>query len=205
MISGYADKRRREFTASRRCARKALAALGITGFPLLPGPNRAPMWPPSVVGSITHTDGCADGYCGVVVADRRLTLGLGVDAEPNLPLPAELWPRVLDDEERSDALAAVEPGTHARLVFSAKETTYKALYPAFGHFIEFSDVHIHVQYQEGVFFANLAGTAAGIGLAEQRLVGRLAVDNELIVTAMVLPAPGLPLALEALSLHHVSC
>ncbi len=158
-----------------------------------------------MVGAITHTDGCVDGYCGVVVADHHLTLGLGVDAEPRQPLPTELWPLILDDEERREALASSEPGMQARLVFSAKEATYKALYQAFGKFLEFSDVHIDVQHAEGTYLASLAETAIGIGAKELRLQGRLLVDDELIVTAMILPSPGLPLARERLLLHHVPC
>jgi len=204
LISGCVAKRRLEFAASRRCARKALAILGITNFPLLPGQDRAPIWPPGVVGSITHTDGCSSGYCGVAVANRDLTCGLGIDAEPSLPLPRELWPQVLDDQEQRDALATARPGIQARLVFSAKETTYKARYPSLRQFLEFSDVHVHINSEEGIFFAHLVGSAARIWPTNQRLVGRLVIDDALIVTAMVLPV-GFPLAQEGLPMHHVPC
>ena len=202
-LSGCVEKRRREFAASRWCARKALAALGIAGFPLLPGRDRAPMWPPMVVGAITHTDGCPNGYCGVAVADRGLTCGLGIDAEPSLDLPSELWPKVLDEQEQRDTRSAARPGILARLVFSAKETTYKALYPICRQFLDFSDVHIQARPEEGVFFANLVGAATRI--CHQRLMGRLVIDDELIVTAMVLPPEGFPLAQEGMSMHHVPC
>ena len=203
LISGWVEKRQREFAASRRCARKALAALGIAGFPLLPGQDRAPIWPPKVVGAVTHTDGCPNGYCGVAVADRDLTCGLGIDAEPSLDLPSDLWPHVLDEQEQRDARSAARPGIQARLVFSAKETTYKALYPICRQFLDFSDVHIQARPEEGVFFANLVGAATRI--CRQWLVGRLVIDDELIVTAMVLPPEGFPLAQEGMSMHHVPC
>jgi 4'-phosphopantetheinyl transferase EntD len=205
LLSGYAERRRRDFVASRRCARKALRVLGITDFPLLYGQDRAPIWPTSVVGTITHTDGGANGYCAVAVADKRAILGLGIDAEPALPLTRDLWPHVLDDQEQRDALAVGDPGIHARLVFSAKETTYKALYPAFKRFLEFSDVHIQVLGQEGIFLADLVGEARGIRVPGGRIAGRLVVDDEFIVTAMVLPAQGLSLAQEGLSQQHVPC
>lgn len=205
LISGCVKKRQLEFAASRRGARKALAALGITGFPLLPGQDRAPIWPPKVVGSITHTEGCPGGYCGVAVADMGLTCGLGIDAEPSLPLPPELWPQILDNQEQRDALSAARPGIQARLVFSAKETTYKALYPIGRQFLEFSDVHIETRSEEGLFFASLVGAAMRLYPAHQRLVGRLVIDDELIMTAMVLPPGGFPLAQERLSMHHLPC
>src|SRR5262249_45820256 len=38
-------RRRREFAMGRACARRALARLGIEDRPLLPGHDRAPLWP----------------------------------------------------------------------------------------------------------------------------------------------------------------
>jgi 4'-phosphopantetheinyl transferase EntD len=192
LISGCVEKRQREFAASRRCARKALAALGINNFPLLPGQDRAPIWPSNVVGAITHTDCSPNGYCGVAVADCGLTTGLGIDAEPRLPLPTELWPSILDEEEQRDALSTGEPGIQARLVFSAKETTYKALYPTLRQFLDFSDVHIQMHSEEGFFFAKLVGPVFGTFAVRQSLEGRLVVDDELMVTAMMLPRKGFP-------------
>jgi 4'-phosphopantetheinyl transferase EntD len=204
-VRNAVEKRRREFAAGRSCARRALVELGFDHFPLLVDKDRAPIWPSSVVGSITHTDGCPHGYCAVAVADRRIAMGLGIDAEPSQPLPLEIWQMVLDDDERWDATHAAKPGVHARLVFSAKETTYKALFPTFGRFLEFSDVHIDLSAQQGVFFAELTEAAKGHGMPEGRLMGRFVIDDDLLVTGMVLPAAGLSLAQEQLSLHYDSC
>ena len=203
VVSGCVEKRRREFSASRRCARAALARLGTTGFPLLPGRDRAPIWPRGVVGSITHTDGGPDGYCAVAVARRGLTAGLGIDAEPRLSLPVELWPRVLDARELHDARSAAEPGILARLIFSAKETTYKALYPIFKQFLDFSDLHIDTQPEQGIFLARLVGRIADRYGWRHGLTGRFLVDRELIVTAMAIPPRGLPLAPEEPLPPHV--
>jgi 4'-phosphopantetheinyl transferase EntD len=63
-IAKAVDKRRREFTTARGCARAALAALGLPPAPIVPGPRGAPQWPTGVVGSITH---CA-GYCAWALA-----------------------------------------------------------------------------------------------------------------------------------------
>jgi 4'-phosphopantetheinyl transferase EntD len=205
MVRTSVEKRRQEFTASRSCARQALAQIGIANFPLLPDQHRAPIWPASVVGSITHTDGCPKGYCGVAVAERRIAIGLGLDAEPSQPLPRDVWRLVLDELEQRDAQEASSPGIRARLVFSAKETTYKTLFPVFRRFLEFSDVHIDFPPEQGVFFSELVGAARDIGLAETRLVGRFVIDDELLVTGMILPAAGLGLAQEGLSLHHDTC
>jgi 4'-phosphopantetheinyl transferase EntD len=205
VVATSVEKRRREFRAGRSCARKALAELGITDFPLLAGEDRAPIWPQSVVGSITHTDGCPGGYCAVAVAHRRIAFGLGLDAEPRLPLPSEVWSLVLDEEELRDAHRAAEPGVYSRMVFSAKETTYKALFPACKRFLEFSDVHVDLLPRQGIFFSELVGSAGALGLSAKRLMGRIVVDDEILVTGMILSPAGFALAQEGMSIHHVPC
>src|SRR5262245_28830029 len=64
VVRAAVDKRRREFTTARVCARAALAKLGYPPIPILPGKRGAPTWPDGVVGSMTH---CA-GYRAAAVA-----------------------------------------------------------------------------------------------------------------------------------------
>ena len=109
--------------------------------------------------------------------------------------------------ERQEALHSQEPGIYARLVFSAKETTYKALYPMLKRILEFSDVHIETKVADGLFLASLTqivGSQTDLP-ANAQLVGRLVMDDELIVTAMALSRDGLPLSQEGLSLGNVPC
>ncbi|HEY6480768.1 MAG TPA: 4'-phosphopantetheinyl transferase, partial [Streptosporangiaceae bacterium] len=83
VIGRAIEKRRREFTTARACARAALARLGQPPVAILPGERGAPGWPPGIVGSITH---CA-GYRAAAVARVSQVLAIGLDAEPDLPLP----------------------------------------------------------------------------------------------------------------------
>jgi 4'-phosphopantetheinyl transferase EntD len=202
LVAGCEEKRRREFALARHCARKALAGLGIVDFALLAGPDRAPIWPASVVGSITHTEGGATGYCGVAVAHRRVAAGLGIDAEPRQPLPAELWPRVLDESEYLAVLDAREPGVFARLVFSAKEAAYKAIYPMRRQFLDFPDIHLEFLPEPGRFVALLVGPATP---AANPLLGRFVIDDDLLVTGVIVPAESSPTAEEVLSPRRVPC
>jgi 4'-phosphopantetheinyl transferase EntD len=57
LVADAVEKRRREFVTTRRCARQALAQLGVPPVPIRPGPGRAPVWPAGVVGSLTHCAG----------------------------------------------------------------------------------------------------------------------------------------------------
>lgn len=205
MLEGCVEKRQREIAAGRRCAKRALAQLSVVDYPLLAGSDRAPVWPPGVVGSITHTDGCRDGYCGVAVTDRQDVVGLGIDAEPRQPLPADLWSWILDEREKADALLGDEPGIYARLVFSAKEATYKALYPTLKRILEFCDLHIEFKMSDGLFFAHMVGLKTAPPRVPAPFVGRLVIDNELIVTAMALVRDAFPPAHEGLSQPNVPC
>ncbi|MGH3325491.1 MAG: 4'-phosphopantetheinyl transferase family protein, partial [Streptomyces sp.] len=83
LLGKAVPKRRREFATVRVCARRALSGLGRPPAPLLPGTRNAPVWPAGVVGSMTH----CDGYRAAAVARVSDLMALGIDAEPNLPLP----------------------------------------------------------------------------------------------------------------------
>ena len=54
------------------------------------GPNRAPLWPRGIVGSISH----CEGYCAVVAARQDRFAGLGLDVERGEPLGRNLVKRV---------------------------------------------------------------------------------------------------------------
>src|SRR5260370_32090209 len=128
LLARAVDKRRREFSTARNCARRALADLGVAPTPILRGERGAPQWPSGTVGSITH---CA-GYRAAAVARARDVLTIGLDAEPDDVLPDGVIDLVSLPRERDRLrdLAAAAPGTcWDRLLFSAKEAVYKAWFP----------------------------------------------------------------------------
>jgi 4'-phosphopantetheinyl transferase EntD len=137
-IARAVQKRVQEFAAGRLCARRALAEIGITGFPLRAGRDRAPQWPEAAVGSITHTA----GYCAAVAAERRRYLALGLDAELVCDLKPELWPRICVKAE-TEWLESVPAGARraaASVIFSAKEAFYKCQYHLTRERLSFGDL-----------------------------------------------------------------
>jgi 4'-phosphopantetheinyl transferase EntD len=146
---GAVAQRRRDFTAGRNCARRALALLGAPAGPVLVGENREPRWPPGVVGSITHTE----GYCAAVVAWSSRVAGVGIDAELHVPLPESAVRTVCTDAEREWMATAPDAGrTHwAAVMFAAKESVYKAWFPLARRWLGFADAELAIDPERRVF------------------------------------------------------
>jgi 4'-phosphopantetheinyl transferase EntD len=172
------------FTAGRACAPAALEELGHHGWSLLPGPGREPLWPDGVVGSISHCPGLA-----VAVAARSAdTLAVGIDVETDAPLPANVVRSVMDTDEAQaiERLAAQDPATPwGRLLFSAKETVYKAWYPLRHEWLGFEEAGVELS-TDGTFLARIR--RADTAPLPRAVSGRWARGNGVVITALVLPA-----------------
>ncbi len=132
------DKRRLEFTAGRIAARAAMAELGLPAAPILMAPDRAPVWPAGLVGSIAHTATA----CIAAVAPVSAARSIGLDIEDATPLAPDLWDIVLTQTEQNWVQTQPDPGMAAKQIFSAKEAVYKAQYPLTGTVLEFRDVEV---------------------------------------------------------------
>ena len=196
LIAGAVEGRRREFVTARRCARQALAALDHPATAIRTGPRREPVWPSDVVGSITH---CA-GYCAAAVARRDDVASLGIDAEPHAPLPPGVVGEVTCADERDllARLAGSAPGVHwERVLFSAKESVYKAWFPLTGRWLGFDDARLSIDPVESSFRAAILIDGARLdgGPRLTRLIGRFLLDRGLVrlrCTCPVHQAPDAP-------------
>jgi 4'-phosphopantetheinyl transferase EntD len=188
LVARATEKRRREFTTGRECARGALAALGVAAAPILRGYRGAPLWPDGIVGSITH---CA-GYCAAAVARTQDLLTIGLDAEPNAALPGGVLELISLPAERARLreLAAAAPGIGwDRLLFCAKEAVYKAWFPLTGRWLGFADADITIDATERAFTARIQVPAPVIhGSALTSFTGRWLANEDLILTAIAVAA-----------------
>jgi 4'-phosphopantetheinyl transferase EntD len=140
-----------------------------------------------VVGSITHTA----GYRGAVVGRASAVRSLGVDAEPHDVLPDGVLDAISLPAERAE-MAALPAGLHwDRILFCAKEATYKAWFPLTKRWLGFEDAHITFTVDEsrsaGGFESTIlidGDTLSGPPLSA--LAGRWSVDRELVLTAITL-------------------
>ncbi|MFV2176867.1 4'-phosphopantetheinyl transferase [Actinomadura sp. LOL_016] len=189
LVARAVPKRRREFATVRACAREALGRLGVPAVPILPGPRGAPGWPAGVVGSMTH----CDGYRAAAVAGHRDCAAIGVDAEPHRPLPDGVLEAVSVPPERSRIvrLTAEHPAVRwDRLLFSAKESVYKAWFPMTGRPLGFEDADIDFDPRSRRFTARLLvpGHVLRDGRRVEGFEGRWLAGAELVLTAVALRA-----------------
>lgn len=140
LIAKACAGRQLEFRAGRILARALLYELGIEGFPLLMGEKREPLWPQMICGSITHLP----DICLVAVAEKTKVYGLGLDVARVLDVGREIWPTFLTPAELSwvDSLPQTIAQRYAAMIFSAKETLFKCLFPVTHVWIDFKDVRI---------------------------------------------------------------
>ncbi|MDH6244931.1 4'-phosphopantetheinyl transferase [Mycobacterium sp. OTB74] len=187
LIARSVAKRRNEFITVRYCAREALGKLGVGPVPILKGDKGEPCWPDGIVGSLTH----CEGFRGAVVGRTDEVRSVGIDAEPHGVLPKGVLDAVSLPAERTE-LKALAGGLHwDRILFCAKEATYKAWFPLTHRWLGFEDAHI-------TFAADFSGTSgtfrsrilidptAESGPPLRELPGRWTVANGLVVTAISL-------------------
>ncbi|MEX1236317.1 MAG: 4'-phosphopantetheinyl transferase superfamily protein [Roseovarius sp.] len=172
-----------EFAAGRAAARAAMVALGRAPAAVPAGPDRAPIWPEGLVGSISH---CAH-LCIAALAPRVQIRAIGVDLEEAAPLDCNLIPEVCTVAER--AWLACQPenarGILARLIFSAKECTYKCQYPLTETLFDFDTLEITPDLDTGQFEATFA-RPVGEFAAGARLSGRFTMEDDVIACGMTL-------------------
>ena len=178
--------RRREYAAVRSCARACLGRLGYARVTILPGVGGAPTWPAGVQGSMTH---CA-GYAAAAVGLLPRFSAIGIDAEPDAPLPDGVLDLVATPAEQARlAVTQLEPDSPNwdRLLFGAKEAVYKSWFPLVGEWLDHQEAEILFDPQDGTFAALLSRDGLIVDSRQiRRLHGRWIRKRGILVTAVVL-------------------
>jgi len=140
VVANAVECRQFEFATGRFLAAAALCQLGIIRQPILRGTSNEPVWPPGIVGSISHNN----TTCIVAVASNSEFSGIGVDLEAGDADVSDTANLVLRMDERCEPgeLNKTQYQDLVRLSFSAKESIYKAIYPELRRFVEFDEVRI---------------------------------------------------------------
>ena len=167
--------RQREFAAGRTAARSALAKIHFPDATIGVGEDRAPQWPPGVVGSIAHTQAIALA----VVAQASDVRAIGVDIEESGAVRAELRSHILGPTEQAwiDRLPEAEQARWATVIFCAKEAFYKFQYPLTHIWLDFNEADVTLVPDEGRFDLRLSEPLVIDSTTMYNFRGRFAFDG----------------------------
>jgi len=168
-----------DLARGRAAAAEALREIGAPAVEIPTGPDRAPVWPAGIVGSIAHT---ADVAIAVTASSCSFR-ALGIDFESSeRRIDARTTRRICTEEEKG---RFDEPRMLLAL-FCAKEATYKALAPLGAPRLGFKDVAF-TPLPEGMLLGRLCGEppsdqvprafAARYAVAEGFVIAAVQIDR----------------------------
>jgi 4'-phosphopantetheinyl transferase EntD len=167
-VANAVHRRRVEFSTGRWLARQGLLELGAGAAAIPAGTGREPIWPDGIVGSVTHSA----SRCAVVLGRTAEFVGVGLDLELIGAVDVALADLIVSP---SEPVGHRSP-TELRLVFSAKESVFKCVFPMLRAFLDFRDIEIRIDSATSTFSAVRSRTGTprvppGIGLYESDACG----------------------------------
>ena len=182
-VENYHINRKEEFFMGRICASEAhRMLLGTELYSIPRSPNRAPIWPNSVVGSISHNK----YWVGAAIAKKEDLLGLGIDIEVMGKTKISLSSQIRSEK---DLLTHTHFSDEEllTLIFSAKESLFKALNPVVNIFFGFETAAIkEIDYRNGLFTIELLKDLS-LDFGPQKISifnGKFAYHKESILTVI---------------------
>lgn len=175
-----------ERRAGADAARRALDRAGGDG-PIGREPDGRPRWPSGWTGSIAH----AGGFCIAAVSPLTIHRAVGVDVECDGSLQVDDARLVLNPAELKSALAAHDPARAATLIWSAKESAFKAWSVASGglHGVDPLDIHIEI-HAETRRLGAVAGGALTTETFTRPLGGWYTIAAAMVLTLLTHPTTG---------------
>ena len=175
----FSEKRKHEFVAGRICAKSALQKIGFENHFVMTGDNREPIWPGGVVGSITHNKNMAIS----IVSKNMKSLGVDVEGILEGDRFNKLKSKFLTEEENKSFKIDEKLGT---LIFSAKESLYKALYPTVKEFFSFYDAQVIEINEENIIIKVLRSDGAFSQFKEAIRVDYCQYQNNIITMIKII-------------------
>ncbi|MGS2723356.1 4'-phosphopantetheinyl transferase family protein [Porticoccus sp. GXU_MW_L64] len=178
-------KRQAEFLAGRYCAARALRALGSDNLIVQSGENRIPLWPANAVGSISHTAGKA-----VAIAARQQDYaGIGIDCE--MLVSNDVCERIYSTIAVPQDTQVLDGGPWDKawfltLLFSAKESLFKALYPTVNQYFGFDKAQL-LELTDTSFVIELRESLNSRWQSGQAFCGRYLQGEGYVVTLINIP------------------
>ena len=179
-------KRKDEFRLGRFCAHQALSEFGLSHLPILKNEEtREPCWPENIRGSISHSG----GYAAAAVGLASEIDGIGIDLESlSRKIDFNIHRHVCIEEETQflKSLPETETDLALRIIFSAKESIFKCLYPISKTYLYFKDAHITINRNESRFEFEISKECDGITSAGFQHWGQFTLKNNMLLTSIFL-------------------
>lgn len=142
-------KRRMNWIRGRSAAHLALRRLGFSDEAAIPQGNAGePIWPDGISGSITH---CGSWSIAAVIPLRN-SISLGIDLEDvNRIQELTITSVVCRPNERKWVQADRRSRERLCMLFSAKESLYKSLFPTYKRYIDFIEAELSWSAVESAF------------------------------------------------------
>jgi 4'-phosphopantetheinyl transferase EntD len=182
-LGAVGPKRLLDHGGGRAMARHALARLGLALVEIPVGPERAPVWPDGIVGSITH----CDGYVAAAVSRAADIATVGIDAEPARPLERGLIMRIGNADEIGQLGHQGCIEALGVLLFSAKESLYKAWFPLARRWLDFEQATLEFDWHARRFTARIRPDAQVAG-CPTTFEGRFRIGTRHVLTAVFIRA-----------------
>ena len=134
--------RKEHYRSGRICAGEVLSKLGTIGQPVLRDPQtREPLWPEGISGAITHS-----GKWAAAAAGKTSDVsGIGIDLEDlERQVDSRISRHVCIPEEKKWLQECGEDflEQYLKIIFSAKESIFKAFFPYSRTYLHFHDARI---------------------------------------------------------------
>lgn len=173
-------KRQALWLAGRWCACQALQGAGCETLQI-PGSGLRgePLWPEGWIGSISHSD----THISAAVASKPDWGILGLDNQPLIPLTTAVCMRISVEAERQHVPAGMSEQLWYTLIFSAKESLFKALYPQGKRYFGFNAARLEKVTHNNLQLCLLQDLGAK-WKASQRVTGCWNVQEGQVFTAV---------------------
>ena len=180
-LKSVASKRIEQFLAGRWCAIKASEKLGLIIDEVGIGPDRSPIWPDEIVGSISHTK----KYAISVVGKSEDYLSVGVDVEEIIDSNrfGDIASKVVTKIDQDLLISSKNKEMCGTIVFSAKESLYKCLNPIVGMYIGFLEASVHsIDFENRAFEIELHSNIEQLNSWNKKYSGSFFEKDNLIGT-----------------------
>lgn len=177
-------KRKSEFLAGRLCAKKCLSQYDLVSQVSI-GTHREPVWPDGVLGAISHTNNIA----GALITKSQDISGVGLDIENVMSNETmhSISSQIMSKEELHYCNSYnADNNTIYTLVFSAKESFFKAAFSQVQKYFDFNAVKVLRISRNLVTFKVTEQLSKGLQPGYEFSVNWMKIDTKTILTYTLL-------------------